>query len=90
MSNPDLSKMKQDCANQQQCIEMLQLIIDDEATPEQRDNFLHNHLEQCLPCYKNYHLEVEIRQLLKKKCAEIAPEDLIEAIRKRVAGNLVQ
>lgn len=88
MSNPDLSKMKQDCPNQKDCMEMLQLIVDDEATKEQKEQFLKHHLEECLPCYKNYHLEVEIRQLLKAKCTGEAPKELIETIKSRVAQNI--
>lgn len=87
MSIPDQSKMKQNCSNQKDCMEMLQLIVDGEASPEQKEHFLKHHLEECLPCYKNYHLEVEIRQLLKTKCTGEAPADLIETIKARVAQN---
>jgi mycothiol system anti-sigma-R factor len=89
MSIPDQSKMKQDCPNQKDCLEMLQLIVDDEATAEQKEHFLKHHLEECLPCYKNYHLEVEIRNLLKSKCCGEAPQDIIDTIKARVAQNTV-
>lgn len=89
MSNPDQSNMKHDCPNQRECFERLQLILDDEASPEDKDHFMTHHLEQCLPCYRNYHLEVEIRQLLKNKCKNNAPQDLIDSIRARVSQNLV-
>jgi len=85
MSIPDQSKMKQDCPNQRDCMEKLQLIVDEESTKEEREHFLKHHLEECLPCYKNYHLEVEIRQLLKAKCRGEAPQDIIEAIKTRVS-----
>jgi anti-sigma factor (TIGR02949 family) len=90
MSIPDQSKMKQDCPNQSDCMQMLQLIVDDEATAEQKEHFLKHHLEECLPCYKNYHLEVEIRQLLKSKCSGQAPLDIIEAIKARVSKKIAQ
>ena len=90
MSIPDQSNMKQDCPNQRDCMEMLQLIVDDEATAEQKDHFLKHHLEQCLPCYRNYHLEVEIRQLLKTKCTGQAPQEIIDTIKARVSQNIVQ
>lgn len=79
---------KHDCANQRECFEMLQLILDGEATPEQKDNFLNVHLEGCMPCYKNYHLEVAIRQLLRTRCAESAPQDLVDDIKRKVAQTL--
>jgi anti-sigma factor (TIGR02949 family) len=90
MSIPDLSKMKQDCPNQRECIEMLQLIVDGEASPEQKDHFLKHHLEECLPCYKNYHLELAIRQLLKTKCNGEAPQELIDSIKTKVIQNLAR
>jgi anti-sigma factor (TIGR02949 family) len=88
MNSPDQSNMKQDCSNQRECLEMLQMILDGEASSEQKDTFLKEHLEQCMPCYKNYHLEVAIRQLLKTKCTSHAPQELVEDIRRKVIQNL--
>jgi anti-sigma factor (TIGR02949 family) len=90
MSIPDQSKMKQDCENKRECLEMLQSIIDGEATPEQKEHFLKKHLDECMPCYKSYHLEVAIRDLLKSKCTNQAPQELIDDIRKKVMANLVR
>lgn len=90
MNTPDLSRMKQNCENSRECLQMLQLILDGEASPEQKDHFLKIHLEECMPCYKSYHLEVAIRQLLKTKCTNQAPQDLVENIRKKVIENLVR
>jgi hypothetical protein len=39
MSNPDQSRMKQDCENQRECMEMLQLIVDGEASPNKKNIF---------------------------------------------------
>lgn len=88
MNSPDQSKMKQDCSNQKECFEMLQMILDGEATSQEKEHFLKEHLEQCMPCYKNYHLEVAIRELLKSKCTSHAPQDLVENIRKKVSQKL--
>ena len=88
MSNPDLNPKKQECANQRECMEMLQLIVDGEASHEQKEHFLTHHLEECMPCYKNYHLEVAIRQLLKNKCTGQAPQDLVDSIKAKVIQNL--
>ena len=79
---------KRDCPNKRECFEMLQLILDGEASPQQKYAFLKEHLEDCMPCYKNYHLEVAIRQLLKTKCTGTAPQDLIDDIKRKVAQNL--
>lgn len=90
MNSPDQSRMKQQCQNQRECFEMLQLILDGEATAQQKDKFLKDHLEQCMPCYRNYNLEVAIRQLLKQKCTQCAPDDLVESIKKQVIQNLAR
>lgn len=90
MNSPDQSKMKQECENQRECLEMLQLILDGEATPQQKENFMNEHLEQCMPCYRNYNLELAIRQLLKSKCMQHAPEELVESIRQKVIQNLAR
>lgn len=90
MNSPDQSRMKQNCQNQRECFEMLQTILDGEASPQQKAHFLKEHLEQCMPCYKNYHLEVAIRELLKSKCSQHAPQDLVDSIRKKVIQNLAQ
>ncbi|HEY9489411.1 MAG TPA: zf-HC2 domain-containing protein [Chryseosolibacter sp.] len=79
---------KQDCPNKQECFAMLQLILDGEASPDQKDRFLKEHLDECMPCYRNYHLEVAIRQLLRTKCTESAPQELVDDIRRKVAQNL--
>ncbi|MGC1243186.1 MAG: zf-HC2 domain-containing protein [Chryseosolibacter sp.] len=81
---------KQDCPNKRECFEMLQLILDGEASPRQKEIFLQEHLEECMPCYRNYHLEVAIRQLLRTKCTHNAPQDLVEEIKRKVAQNLVR
>lgn len=89
MSNlSEQGNRKHDCPNSRECFEMLQLILDGEATPDQKDTFLKEHLEDCMPCYKNYHLEVAIRQLLKTKCNDHAPLELVEEIKRKVAQNL--
>ena len=88
MSNLDQNQRKQECVNQRECMEMLQLIVDGEASQEQKEHFLLHHLEECMPCYKNYHLEVAIRHLLKNKCTGQAPQDLVDSIKARVIQNL--
>ncbi|HEY9048078.1 MAG TPA: anti-sigma factor [Ohtaekwangia sp.] len=88
MSTPDPSKMKLDCPEKNECLKMLQAILDGEATADQKDHFLKHHLEECMPCYKNYHLEVAIRQLLKTKCCQDAPQQLVDDIKAKVIQNL--
>lgn len=90
MDTPDMKNMKHDCPNKVECLQLLQSILDGEATLEQKEHFMKQHLEECMPCYKNYHLEVAIRDLLKKKCSSEAPQELINSIKEKVIQNLTR
>jgi anti-sigma factor (TIGR02949 family) len=85
MSNPDQSNMKKNCSNQRECLEMLQLILDGEATPEQKANFK-SHVEECMPCFQHYHFDQAIKELLKLKCTHDAPTDLITSIKSKISA----
>lgn len=66
------------------CREMLQKILDGDATSEQQQQFK-DHMEECMPCYRIYELEMAIKGLLKKKCnGNGAPPDLIEKIKNQI------
>lgn len=85
MSNPDPSQQRR--ATKNNCLDMLQLILDGEASPEEKRNFIEKHLETCLPCYKTYHLEMAIRELLKSKCGNHeAPAELVDNIKKMISS----
>lgn len=62
-------------------MEMLQVILDGEASEEQKTYFK-QHMDMCLPCFKGYELDMAIKQLVKSKCCGgDAPSDLVEQIR---------
>jgi anti-sigma factor (TIGR02949 family) len=64
------------------CLEMLQDILDGDVSAEERKEFVEKHLDVCMPCYKKYHLEMAIRDLLKSKCGcHQAPSETIQNIR---------
>lgn len=66
------------------CMEMLQAILDGAATPEQQAQFK-EHMEGCMPCYKEYNLEMVIKELLKTKCCgSCAPPELIDRIKSQI------
>lgn len=75
------------CSNKRDCMELLQLIVDGEATPAQKNHF-RDHLDQCMPCYQQYHLDLAIRELLKVKCHHNAPPELIESIKIKIRQNI--
>lgn len=69
------------------CMEMLQVIIDGEASCEQQEYFK-NHMDRCLPCFKSYDLDMAIKRLLKTKCCGgDAPADLVEQIKSQISQN---
>ncbi|MBL7842830.1 MAG: mycothiol system anti-sigma-R factor [Cyclobacteriaceae bacterium] len=70
------------------CIEMLQLMLEGDATLEQQQNFK-AHLDECMPCYKSYNLEVTLKMLIKSKCnGNGAPPELVEKIKTQISQNM--
>jgi mycothiol system anti-sigma-R factor len=66
------------------CMEMLQVIIDGDATTEQ-ETYFKNHMDECMPCYRTYQLDMTIRALIKSKCCgNHVPEDLITRIKNQI------
>ncbi|MCU0398215.1 MAG: zf-HC2 domain-containing protein [Cyclobacteriaceae bacterium] len=83
----DLSDSSSSCQNLS-CLEMLQLMIDGDPTPEQRAHF-ESHIMECMPCYESYNLDMAVRLLLKSKCTgNGAPPQLIEKIKMQISQNL--
>ncbi len=66
------------------CMEMLQSILDGQATKEQKDYFK-AHMDGCMPCYKSYNLDMAIKELLQSKCCGgDCPEDLVAQIKAKI------
>ncbi|GHN00184.1 hypothetical protein WSM22_16730 [Cytophagales bacterium WSM2-2] len=71
------------------CMEMLQSILDGEATSEQKDYFK-KHLDGCMSCYKSYNLDMAIKELLQSKCCGgDCPEDLVAQIKAKINSTSV-
>lgn len=69
----------------QKVVDILELIIDKEATAEQ-ENFFNNHIEGCAPCLEKYEVNDAmskfIREKLKKKdCSS----SLLNSIKSEIA-----
>lgn len=70
------------------CMEMLQLILDDQATAEQQVYFK-AHMDHCLPCFKSYDLDTTIKELLKTRCCgDSVPNELVEQIKTQISKNI--
>lgn len=69
------------------CMEMLQLILDGEATTEQQ-HYFKNHMDKCMPCFKTYSLDMSIKELLKSRCCgDPVPPGLVEQIKMQISQN---
>lgn len=70
------------------CLEMLQVILDGEASDDQKKYFK-EHMDMCLPCFKGYELDMAIKQLVKSKCCGgDAPSDLVEQIKITISQKI--
>jgi mycothiol system anti-sigma-R factor len=70
------------------CMEMLQVIVDGQATSEQQVYFK-NHMDHCLPCFKSYDLDTTIKELLKTRCCgDSVSNELVDQIKSQISKNL--
>ena len=78
-------QQKTSCEHQAECMKMVQLIVDNQATDEQMTQFKEN-MAHCLPCEKGYELEKCIKETmqlrLEKKCV---PMSLIDCIKQKIS-----
>lgn len=76
--------MKEHCNHQADCLKMIQLILDGEATGQQLAKLKIN-LETCQPCIQMYHLEKEVKELLTKRMEKrYCPDELVATIKSRI------
>lgn len=70
------------------CMEMLQVILDGQATADQHEYF-RAHMDHCMPCFKSYELDMTIKELLKTKCCGgEAPSELVIKIKSQITQNI--
>ncbi len=69
------------------CMEMLQLILDGEASAEQQAYFK-SHMDKCAPCFKTYDLDITIKELLKTRCCgDSVLAGLVDQIKNQISLN---
>ena len=62
------------------CMEMLQLVLDGQATEEQV-GYWRTHLGLCQPCYEKYNVDNAIKEMVKSECCcSKIPQEVIEQI----------
>lgn len=88
MSTPSTPNPFLQSGRKSTCMEMLQVILDGEATPEQKSYFK-QHMDLCMPCFKGYELDMAIKQLVQSKCCGgDAPADLVNQIRAQISQKI--
>jgi len=72
------------CKDYAQFLEYLNLMLDDEASQEQKD-FLNQHIDKCMVCFEQYEVEKQLRLLIKSSASsQPVPADLAKIIRNKV------
>lgn len=72
----------------QAVITAMYLFLDrEELTCEQRDHVQH-HLDECNPCLEAFEFEFELREVIRQRCKDTLPPELMERIKARLLSEL--
>jgi len=73
-----------DKPDHQECLRILSLVLDNEASPEEEAIFK-QHLENCMPYFEIYNVDRTIREMIREKCCnKKLSEEMKNKIRERV------
>lgn len=82
--------MKASCPEEQKCLHILEVILDDESTPDEERKYF-EHIDKCWTCFQNYNLEKAIRELIKTKIEKKqVPEDLVQQIKLKIEKLVIE
>jgi mycothiol system anti-sigma-R factor len=59
--------------------------LDGELTDDRR-KLIQHHLDDCQPCAEPYDFEAELRSVIRTKCQEQVPDDLMDKVRAALAS----
>ena len=66
------------------CMEMLQLVVDGQATPEQVE-YWKQHLGMCQPCYEKYEVDSTVKEMVKSECCcSKIPQNVIDELSSKI------
>jgi mycothiol system anti-sigma-R factor len=66
------------------CMEMLQLVLDGQATDEQV-TYWKEHMGMCQPCYEKYKVENTVKELIKSECCcSKIPKEIIDELSTKI------
>lgn len=85
VSEAEKIQKKTSCEHQAECMKMVQLIVDGQASDEQINQFKLN-MSTCLPCEKGYELEKCIKETIQLRLErKSVPASLIDCIKQRIS-----
>lgn len=75
---------KEHCENHANCMKLIQMALDGEASPEELEHVRQN-LGNCLPCNRGYNLEKAIKQALQLRVEQkTVPQSLVDCIKSKI------
>ena len=75
---------KKKCEHQEECMKMVQKIVDGQATETEINNFKIN-MDACLPCEKSFELETCLKQTIQLRLEKKnVPLSLIDCIKQKI------
>ncbi len=81
------SSKPNNCAEEEKCLTMLQLILDGEAS-DFEEKYFQAHIDDCMCCFERYNLDKCIKQVLKTKLEKRpVPVDLIQSIKLKITHS---
>ena len=70
--------------NCKEVLHLMQLIIDDEASEEEKMRF-QNHVDKCTGCFDQYQIDKSLLEEIKSKISgKSCPEEVVNLIRKKI------
>ena len=75
---------KKDCPDCEKCLQVLQIVIDGECTPEQKA-FVEAHISDCAHCSDCYEVDKSIKEAIHSKIQKrCVPSDLVGLIQSKI------
>lgn len=72
------------CSEEDHCLELARIMLDDESTPE-NDAYVLKHIDGCYRCYDNFNVEQAIREAVKHKNINVEiPSEVVEEILEKI------
>lgn len=67
-----------------ECMRILNLVVDGEANTDEK-KFFEQHLQNCMPYYEIYNVDMAIKKLLKKNgYKKSCPDGLVDEIKEKI------